>query len=377
MSQKILIVDDDRELLHLIGLALHRAGFQPIGAASADEALRKLQEEKPALVVLDVMLPGASGIELCRQLRQEAGTISLPIIMLSARTQVDDKIEGLEAGADEYLTKPISPKELIARIKALLERTRRLQQVAPGGRGRIFGFVGAKGGVGTTTVALNIAVTLAEQGHEVIAVELHPYGGTFDVQLGHTPPETLGDLWGSDGARLTQRTLKMALLNDASGLDVLYGPRDPQTWRELEPDAVTELIETLSPLADYVIVDLPGAMSAATRAALHECELITLVSRGETDSVASGARLLQLFKAWGVGRGLVDAVIVNQVPLAMGLTIDEISRQLGCEIRGVIPPAADACAAALKRGRPLVLTHPNIAAAEKLSQMADQYTMAD
>ncbi|HSM57513.1 MAG TPA: response regulator [Candidatus Sulfomarinibacteraceae bacterium] len=377
MSQKVIIVDDDRELLHLIGLALHRAGFQPIGAANADEALRKVQEEQPALIVLDVMLPGVSGIELCRKLRQEAGTLPLPIIMLSARSHVDDKIEGLEAGADEYLTKPISPKELIARIKALLERTRRLQQSAQSARGHVLGFVGAKGGVGTTTVALNIAATLATRGHGVIAVELHPYAGTFDVQLGHTPRETLGDLWGADSARLNQRMLKMALLSDASGLDVLYGPRDPETWRELEPEMVTELIENLSALADYVLLDLPGTMSAASQAALRQCDLITLVSRGETDSVASGARLLELFKAWGVGRGLVEAVIVNQVPLAMGLTVEQISQELGCDVRGVVPPAADACAAALKRGRPLVLTHPDIAAAEKLSQMADQYIMAE
>src|SRR5690606_37429407 len=141
MSQKILIVDDDAELLRVMSLTLQRGGYHPVTAPNAEIALEKIRSERPALVILDVMLPRHSGIELCQLLRNDPATATLPIIMLSARTQVDEKIEGLEAGADEYLTKPISPKELNARVKALLERTERLQS-HQGVTGQVLGFMG-------------------------------------------------------------------------------------------------------------------------------------------------------------------------------------------------------------------------------------------
>ena len=149
MSEKILIVDDDANLLRLIGQVLQRAGYQPIAATNGASALQKIRGEQPDLVILDVMLPGMSGIELCKQLRENEETAALPIIMLSALGQVDNTIEGLEAGADEYLSKPINPKELVARVRALLQRTARLRraQSQDGAGGKVWGFIGAKGGV--------------------------------------------------------------------------------------------------------------------------------------------------------------------------------------------------------------------------------------
>jgi two-component system phosphate regulon response regulator PhoB len=122
MSATILVVEDEPAIQSLIEVNLHRAGHSVILAADAESARRAVQQSLPDLVLLDWMLPGMSGIDFARQLRGDARTRRLPIIMLTARAEERDKIEGLDIGADDYVTKPFSPRELMARIKAVLRR---------------------------------------------------------------------------------------------------------------------------------------------------------------------------------------------------------------------------------------------------------------
>jgi two-component system, OmpR family, phosphate regulon response regulator PhoB len=120
----ILIVDDEGDIREMIRFALEGAGFRTLQAAHAEEARGVLAREDVALVLLDWMLPGRSGLELAHQLKQHPKTRNLPIIMLSAKGEEQDRVQGLERGADDYVSKPFSPRELVARIRAVLRRTR-------------------------------------------------------------------------------------------------------------------------------------------------------------------------------------------------------------------------------------------------------------
>ncbi|MFC3340508.1 phosphate regulon transcriptional regulator PhoB [Paracandidimonas soli] len=122
MSTTILVIEDEPAIQELISVNLTFAGHKVLRAFDAEQAQTLIRAELPDLILLDWMLPGASGITLARKLRSEERTRQVPIIMLTAKGAEDDKIEGLEAGADDYITKPFSPKELIARIKAVLRR---------------------------------------------------------------------------------------------------------------------------------------------------------------------------------------------------------------------------------------------------------------
>ncbi|MAR92677.1 MAG: phosphate regulon transcriptional regulator PhoB [Pseudomonadota bacterium] len=121
---KILIVDDEEAIREMISVSLELAGFQWIEAENGQEAHSRIVDERPDLVLLDWMLPGVSGIELARRLKREETTAEIPVIMLTAKTEEDNKIQGLDAGADDYVTKPFSTRELISRINAVLRRTR-------------------------------------------------------------------------------------------------------------------------------------------------------------------------------------------------------------------------------------------------------------
>lgn len=118
-GKKVLVVDDDVKTVNLVKLYLERDGYQVLTAYDGIEALRLARENSPALIVLDIMLPDIDGLEVCRTLRRES---AVPIIMLTARTTDQDKLEGLDLGADDYVTKPFSPKELVARVRAVLRR---------------------------------------------------------------------------------------------------------------------------------------------------------------------------------------------------------------------------------------------------------------
>jgi two-component system, OmpR family, phosphate regulon response regulator PhoB len=122
MSQLILIVEDEPSIAELISINLSHAGFTVARAFQADEASLMMRNISPDLIILDWMLPGKSGVQFAKELRANAATQSLPILMLTAKGEETDKVLGLDAGADDYVTKPFSPKELVARVKALLRR---------------------------------------------------------------------------------------------------------------------------------------------------------------------------------------------------------------------------------------------------------------
>jgi two-component system, OmpR family, phosphate regulon response regulator PhoB len=127
---KVLVIDDERDIVTLLRYHLEKAGFQCLEAMDGATALRLIREQHPDLLLLDLMLPGMDGLEICRRLRQDATTARLPILMLTAKAEEVDRVVGLEVGADDYVVKPFSPRELIARIRAILRRAQEPSDVS-------------------------------------------------------------------------------------------------------------------------------------------------------------------------------------------------------------------------------------------------------
>ncbi|MFA6320621.1 MAG: response regulator transcription factor [Candidatus Omnitrophota bacterium] len=122
MKEKILIVEDEKDIVKMLEYNLRKEGYVSLSARSGEDAVKTAGKESPDLILLDLMLPGIDGLEVCKTLKLGQKTAAIPIIMLTAKSQESDKIVGLELGADDYVTKPFSPRELIARIKAVLRR---------------------------------------------------------------------------------------------------------------------------------------------------------------------------------------------------------------------------------------------------------------
>lgn len=126
----VLVIDDEEDLIELVRYNLSKEGFDVIGACDGESGISLAVHKKPDVVIIDLMLPGIDGLEVCRSLRTKSETSHIPVIMLTAKSSESDRVVGLELGADDYITKPFSPRELAARIKALLRRTRGFRRVS-------------------------------------------------------------------------------------------------------------------------------------------------------------------------------------------------------------------------------------------------------
>ena len=207
---RLLVVDDDTNLRHTLGYAFKQEGFEVLTAEDGERALASFRQTRPDLVILDVMLPGRDGFEVARLLRRES---DVPIIMLTARDSELDKVVGLEIGADDYLAKPFSTRELIARVRAMLRRTRRTEPAAADAREEIDGLVldGAKHRVSLD----GRAIELKPKEFDLLAFFMGHAGQVFGRE------QLLASVWGYDFAGDSRtvdthvKTLREKLADDA------------------------------------------------------------------------------------------------------------------------------------------------------------------
>nr|HID14216.1 response regulator [Anaerolineae bacterium] len=158
-AAKVLVVDDSALQTRIVGDALRAAGYQVSAANSGEEALGLATTWQPDAIILDVMMPGMSGYQVCRALRQEKTTAHIPVMMLTTKGGIEAKVAGFEAGADDYLVKPVDTAELLVRLKVLLRRARGAEYAVTR-TGQLFAVFSLRGGVGVTSLAVNLAVTL-------------------------------------------------------------------------------------------------------------------------------------------------------------------------------------------------------------------------
>lgn len=373
---KILIADDDPDLLRLFRFIFQKAGYDVVTAVTGTEALNKAQSEKPDLLILDVIMPEIDGLEVCWRLRDIPETAYLPILMASAKGQVPDRISGLHAGADDYIVKPVNTDELLARVAALLGRVERAAaQRYKVERGKVIGFIGAKGGVGTTTAVLNFATLLAQQRKSVIAVELQPNYGTFALQLKWYGGENLRHLVEREPNQLSEKIVGARLQAISPRLKILYGPQRTEEFGDLDATRIEVILEKIAPMADYILLDLPRGVSDANRVAAKMCDLVVVVMEFEPACVQSAKITLNILQSWDILGGLVSIMLVNRSGLPGGMSLRDMSTQLNCEILGLAPFAGEIIAGAIAQGLPMVTFRPDHAITAAYREMANRLVL--
>ncbi|MCX7854593.1 MAG: response regulator [Anaerolineae bacterium] len=374
MPGKILIVEDDLESLKLIGLMLQSRGYQIVAAQSGPQALNKVVSESPDLILLDVMMPGMDGYEVARRLRADARTAAIPIIMLTARGQVTDKVAGFEAGADEYLVKPVHPAELVTRIESLLTRSTRLGPPARPPRGKSIGFLGCKGGVGTSTLAINLSVTLIRgpaSGKRVVLLDAHTGSSSLALQMGLRPQQGLQVLAGRDPQGLTADAVLTHADRHVSGVLVLGGLPDPWgTVQPFTPAHAEAIVRSLVGEVDYVLVDMGTGLDAVNQALLRVLDYVMVVVEPHRISLLLAQGLLAALDTLEVGRHRQGVVMVNRAPASTTPSKDMVEGFLQREIVVVIPPAPELAFQAAEQGTPMVIMQPESLVAIQFYQLA-------
>ncbi len=374
MKAKILIVDDEPNILRLVGYSLEAEGYEIVTATTGAQALKALEDEQPELVVLDVMLPDMSGIEICQKLRENPQTTDLPVIMLSARAQVADKVQGLKAGADEYVTKPVEAEEMTARVAALLKRRKHLvQTLAPSrlpDRGQMLAVYGPKGGVGRTVVAANLAVALRKvTKKEIVLVDANMRLGDVGLVLGVSSKYGLDDLI-SRADDLDAGLIEDVLISHSSGISVLEGLPQISPNGGLEAASLAKVFAKLQEMFAYVIVDLSSVLDVSTQAILGLADRIVLVTTPEI----SALRNVQLFFELEESMKYPPEsflVVLNRYDLTVGIRVKDIEKIVRCKIASKIPSDGPLVVSSLEEGVPLVISHPRKPVAKSLFQLAE------
>jgi Flp pilus assembly CpaE family ATPase len=371
MAHRILLVDDDPVLLKTLGLAFHRAGYEVVVALDGPEALRKVEERPPDIIILDIMLPGMDGFEVCQRLRQLPVAEHIPIIMLSALGRVEDKLAGFSAGADDYLVKPVAPQEMLTRVQILLARSARLMETRRSTQSRVVAFIGVKGGVGTTTLAVNVALIAAQDGRRTVLVDLHPEGGLAIAQLGLVPRVSLEDLVQYAADSIDEKLLGRHLLSHRTGLRILPAPLVPQkATNSLSSQHVHTILDLVMQQANLVVVDLPPLLCPTTWVVLQRADCIALVTEADSIAISTTQRWLKLLEAEGIAGGVVHVVAVNRIGGATPYTQLQIEEMLGAEVTSLIAHAAEQCLLANKNGIPVALQKRDTILEQQLRELA-------
>ncbi|MBI5393678.1 MAG: response regulator [Verrucomicrobia bacterium] len=367
---KVLMLEDDFQIAELVQAILNRPqspAFEVSHVATLAAAVQKLQAERCDVILADLTLPDSDGLATFQALDHTASGV--PIVVLTGHEDLELETKILSAGAQDYLVKShLDPRVLGKTLRCAVQRQRVQQPQAK--EGRIIGFIGAKGGAGTTTVAVNVAHVLSRQGKNIIAAELRPYFGTFSIELGQEPAQDLGGLLGLSSSMISAQELRKRLVHSPSGLRVLFSPQRIVDFKEIEAEQADAILQGLSHMADYTIVDLPPQPTAACIAALKDCHYIVLVVAREPVSVQSAKRFLEHLKKSGVTVSQLAAVIVSHAPIDAPMELRHITTQLGCAILGAVPPATEALSRAQRAGAPLVVADPDNAAAVALAEIA-------
>lgn len=375
MGAKILIVDDDLESLKLIGMILQARGHEIIAAREGSQAVQKALNELPDLVILDVMMPGLDGYGVCERLRADPRTSTIPIIMFTAKSQLADKVAGLQAGADEYLTKPIHPRELIAHVDALLARAARFRPtVSAALRAKVIGFLGCKGGVGTSTITVNVGVALARgaaRDGKVALTETRTGMSTIALQLGLKPSQSLQELTERPVGMLNSEIIQSHLDRHRSGLAVLSGTPAPLgAVKPIPPGHADAIVRHLGAVNDYVLVDMGTGLDEVNRTLLKILNYLCLIVEPQRISLLLAQATLAALEEADFGRHRVG-IVLRQSGAAVTLSKEAIESFLQQEVKGVISPAAELAFQAAEQGEPMLVVQPESVAAMQYRQLAE------
>lgn len=378
MPEKILVVDDDADSLKLIGVMLKREGYDVIGANAGTPGLQKAYDEQPNLIILDVMMPDMDGYEVTKRLRNEPTTAHIPIIMFTAKTLVDDKVAGFEAGADDYLTKPTHPAELASRVKAVLARAK-AQGAGAGkskndgtGTGMTLGFLGVKGGVGTTTIASNIATALAKNGDTVLA-DVRPGQGTLGLMLGFNSAQSMANVLSKPTNNITQQVVAESLVPHQGGMKLLLSSVNPQeSQMNIAPDALSRLTQILASMYRYTVLDLGAGLNRLNVRLIKEIDRTIIVLEPNIVSLLMAQSIINELETVNVNRRKLGVVICNRTQTPNQIPWQDVEQRLGLEVTAIISPAPDVAYHAVEMGVPMAHYQPTSIVAGQITKLAEE-----
>ena len=359
MQPKILIVEDDPVIMMLVKGVLQKDNYIIGEAVNGKEGVAVAETFIPDLILMDVMMPVMDGFEACALIRQHPEIGATPIIMLTALTDLEQKIKGFEVGADDYIAKPFDAEELALRVSAMLRRSKMVSKTPEQDKqGKVLSVFSLRGGAGVTTIASNLAVGLASLWREeVVLVDMNWASGHSALSLNLSLKTTWSNILSVPIEEIDAEFVSKVLIEHESGVKVLAAPLSPEMGELVTSENIRYVLELLRNQFHYVVCDLPHNFDVASLAALDFSDEIFLVLLPEIAGVHSTRTALNTFSR--LEFSLVSIrLLCNWVFPNHGIANEMIENALSRKIDLTVPYAGDFMLPALNYGVPVVYGDP-------------------
>jgi pilus assembly protein CpaE len=380
-ATKVLVVDDDLNIQRVLVFTLKQEGFEVHVASDGQAGVEMAAAIAPDLILMDVAMPKLDGYAATQQIRAAQSGRRVPIIMLTAEADVEQRVRGLRAGADDDIVKPFHPLELLARIKALLSRSGGGAKPKAGAEqptlGRLCSFYGAKGGVGTTTMAINSAIALATRVRRRVAL--------FDANLQFGDERVFLDL-GLDASSIVNaisepdldgELLKRLMVPHRSGIELLLAPPNPEQAdivverQRTHPGSLANVLSLLRKAYDYTIVDTGRTIDDFTLQLFDESDVIFVVMTADLSCLKNVRLVLETMDSLGFARDKVQLVL-NRSNAYTGINVDNAESALGRKIDYQVINEYRGAISALNSGEPFMSSRPDGPLGANLTKFAQE-----
>jgi pilus assembly protein CpaE len=361
---RVLVIDDDPGILKLVERALGSRGYDVLTANNGTEGLNRIQSENPDIVILDKVMPDIDGFEVARRLRRDPGFAHIPIVILTGASQLGDKLDAFNAGADDYLTKPFEVDELAARLAALLRRAEAFKAAKSHSlemtdTARLIAVHSLRGGIGCSTLAVNLTYGLTSLwGTPALLLDMVLASGQVALMLNETIRRSWTDLTTFNIANFDIEALESIMNQHDSGLHFIAAPKDPIDAEEVSSDLLKKAVSLLKPRYEYIVVDLPHDFSDIALDTLDAADTILLVLAPELVSIRAASITLNTYGELGFEPEKIK-LILNDNTAYSTLTAKQIEEALHHPIALVLPHSPKRFVGAINSGVPLLMSHPN------------------
>ncbi|MCB0207944.1 MAG: response regulator [Anaerolineae bacterium] len=370
--EHILVIDDNIITTTKLRAMLSQIGYTVTEKNNPLDALRWLRVPGnfPDLILLDLVMPQMSGEEFVRQVRADPMINYLPIILLTGSTEVEDKVAGFEAGADDFLAKTISQTELEVRIKSLLARTQSLRTRHSGPEATVMSVFSLRGGAGTTSLAVNLSVALAQLTQEKVPlVDLaltHPH---CPLMLNIKPENALSTLVNWDDSVMDADTIEQLLVKHKTGVKLLPGTLSPLEAELVTPGVIDRVWPYLRAKYPFIVVDAGRELTETIITVMERSQKILIVLAPDLASLQTATDAIKLLRKLGVDPECIQPV-VNRVFPYEGLKEKFIEQILGEKIIAEIPHGRLEFVNAINTGTPVMVENPRSKVNQAINALA-------
>lgn len=372
---RVLLIDDEPFYYKLLNRPMKDAGHEFEYCKTGKEGLAKISATNPDVIIVDLRLPDISGHDILERLRRDSTFSNIPVIVITAKNELGDKLKAFELGADDYLIKPFQPEELVARMRILARRGKAMKIVSDMEKSdekltTIVTVHSLRGGVGTTSIAVNLALAFNQiWAKQTLLIDAVLSAGQVAMMLNSKPRYTWEDLAEIETKNIDDDLIQEIASEHSSGLSFIAAPRSPIAIDTFGDEFWQIVLGKLAKQYEFIVVDTAHDFADITIQMLNFASNLILVVAPEMSSLRAAMSTLDIYDKLGFPLDKIKMVLNSNSPIA-GIRQAQIEKVLDHPVDFVIPYEPDEVIRAVNFGEPFLLKNPDLSISVKLENMA-------